>query len=284
MIKALGKLYHGFRTDDSHSTKRGTTSSKYYVKDFRYCGKPVSGVFRYGTIDEGIYQGIFREYRLEEISKKLAGRPSTIVDIGGHIGGFSVIAATLLPQANIQVYEYMPENLRMIQSNLLLNNVQNQVQAYNYAVADRSDQVIPKNNFDNIDVHASKEHRTNTGGICIADKATTSQACENGIPTLAAKEIFGPLDQVDVFKIDCEGSEFKILFSLDETDYHKIQMITGEIHHQDDNYGDSKTNGHLWNGPGLLNYLRHFYKNVEVHAQSDTDWGYMQIFSASDPM
>ncbi|TWT30844.1 hypothetical protein [Blastopirellula retiformator] len=127
MIKTLGKMYRGFRADDSHSSKRGSTSNRFYVKDFHYCGQSVSAAFRYGMMDEGIYQGIFREYQLEEISQQLSGRPSTIIDIGGHIGGFSSIAATLLPQAQIQVYEYMPENLRMIQTNLLLNNLQNRV-------------------------------------------------------------------------------------------------------------------------------------------------------------
>ncbi|EAQ77509.1 FkbM family methyltransferase [Blastopirellula marina] len=283
MIKALRQIYTGFRTDSSNGSRRGEKSCRYYVKDYQYCGKKVSGAFRYGAMDEGIFSGIFREYRLEAISQSLAGREATIVDIGGHIGGFSVIAASLLPQAKVQVYEYISDNVRMIQTNMLLNEVQNQIQVFNVAVGDRSDQVVPNKTFDDLDANAPRKKRANTGGNCIADAATSQGSCENGIPTLAAKEILAPLEQVDILKVDCEGSEFKILFSLDASDYKKIKMITGEIHHMSNHYNESQTNGHLWSGPELLDYLRQFYHQVEVQSQANPESDYLQIFTACDP-
>ena len=99
------------------------------------------------------------------------------------------------------------------------------------------------------------------------------------MPTIASKDILAGFDRVDVLKIDCEGSEYKILFSLGEQDYQKIGLITGEIHDSSDFYG-FETNGHPWTTGELLNYLRRFYRKVTVHSTKPGDWCSLQLFTA----
>jgi FkbM family methyltransferase len=248
---------------------------RFHVKEFKIESMPVHAVCRTGTMDEGIFGSVYEEYGMAALFRSLAGRRATVVDIGGHIGGFSVTLASLLPELEAWVYEYVPENYRMIQMNALLNGLERRISVFNRAVSDQTDKLVQSHTF-------SKEHE-NTGGVSIACAPHVSaEVDESTVPTIASKDIFAALDHVDVLKIDCEGSEFKILFSLDEKDYRKIDLITGEIHDSRGLHG-FETNGHSWKSSELTNFLQRFYKTVTIHKTSPCVWGFLQIFTASDP-
>ncbi|MGA2617747.1 MAG: FkbM family methyltransferase [Thermoguttaceae bacterium] len=248
---------------------------KFRLKEYRYGSTPVQAVFRAGTMDEAIFANIYEEYGIASLVRSLAGRRATVVDIGGHIGGFSVILASLLPELEAHLYEYVPENCRMIQVNIFLNGLERRVCVFNRVVGDRNDGFVRSISFSEAD--------TNTGGVCIAYPSDVSaEADGTAVPTIASKDLIAAVDRVDVLKIDCEASEYKILFSLDEEDYRKIGLITGEIHDGRHFYG-FETNGHSWKAGELLDYLRRFYRTVTVHKTNTVDWGFMQIFTAADP-
>lgn len=66
----------------------------------------------------------------------LNGGPETLLDLGGHIGSFSILAANNYPNSKIYAFEASPENARLFMKNLKENNISS-VKIYNYGVAEK---------------------------------------------------------------------------------------------------------------------------------------------------
>ncbi len=274
-MSKLSQLIH--RRPPVRAVVQPEPEGKYLVREFSCGDSPISAICRSHTMDSGIFAGVYHEYRIASLVESLAGRRSTVVDIGGHIGSFSLIMAHLLPELESHIYEFMPENCRLIRANICLNGLEQRVRVHNRAVTDRSD--------GHVQVKAFREgcEGLNTGGVCIARPSDVSlQGDASAVSTIAAKDVVAGLGYVDVLKIDCEASEYRILFSLDKEDYRKIGLITGEIH-DGQVFHEHQTNGRHWQAPELVDYLRQFYRTVTIHSTTTLDWGYMQTFTAAVP-
>lgn len=82
-------------------------------------GASLSLLVRPGTIDDYVVREVVKTYRIADLVERYRSQPSvTIVDIGGHIGSFSVIMATLLPQAVVDVFEPVAANFAVLQQNI----------------------------------------------------------------------------------------------------------------------------------------------------------------------
>jgi FkbM family methyltransferase len=134
--------------------------------------------------------------------------PNIVVDIGAHIGTFSMMAAAYWPTCKIYAFEPVPEWYRC-----LITNVPSAI-AYNEAIigflnTEEGHDVYRSNDFEDA---YHKGHRTN--GISIT---TMFDVCD--------------IDHIDFLKIDCEGSEVNIFRELDYTNKLKdIHTIHGEWH------------------------------------------------------
>src|SRR4030065_2680513 len=53
------------------------------------------------------------------------GRDDTVVDIGAHIGSFSILASNLADKGIIHSFEPMPDNFPRLRENVALNNAKN---------------------------------------------------------------------------------------------------------------------------------------------------------------
>lgn len=172
---------------------------------------------RGGTMDKSVLKDV--------LIKKVYGpagfeiQPSdTVVDIGAHIGVFSVWAAK---QAK-KVFSFEPEteNHKMLQQNLALNGLNN-VTVTNTAVsADGKPAVFFIS-------------RQNTGGHSFHFAEENSIRKE--IPTVAFAKFINDngISQIDYLKLDCEGAEFSILFGLDDDTFKRIKKIAMECHETD---------------------------------------------------
>lgn len=144
---------------------------------------------------------------------------NTVIDIGAHIGTFSLLASKAFPSAKIFAIEPNPKTFSTLQKNCQLNQTKNVVLA-NLAVSDKEGL---------IDMYPNS-----TSGLAtvITDKADTekNKAFSVRSTTLAKFMVENAIAKCDLLKIDCEGSEYVILNSLRRTDFAKIRSITMEYH------------------------------------------------------
>ncbi|MAH48854.1 hypothetical protein CMI37_23710 [Candidatus Pacearchaeota archaeon] len=155
--------------------------------------------------------------------------PKVIIDVGCHIGCFSLLACRLFPNCKVLSFEMVEENFLIAQNNLkgFENN-----KCVNAAIKGKNPVIGCRYNEDN------------TGGHKAVFKGADSyigerrmkwdyQLEDEEIKTLDFKQIFEDysLGEIDFLKLDCEGSEHEILPHLFETDLiKKIKNIALEMH------------------------------------------------------
>ena len=156
-----------------------------------------------------------RGYRLCEEAIRNAQGP--IVDIGGHIGLFSLLASALRPNLPIFSFEPHDDNFELLKRNLKGNNAQN-VTAVRAAVSDRVGEV---------DLLLSQQDLNHSLALAIepTGKIQTVQAT-------TLEKIFekNHIERCGLLKIDCEGSEYEILYSTPRPIFDRIQAIFLEYH------------------------------------------------------
>ncbi len=240
-------------------------------------GRTIGLLVRNATMDAGIVAEVCVGYAIEDLVQRLQARERvTIIDIGGHIGSFSVIMAQLLPQSRIDIYEIVPDNVRVIELNILCNRLADRVKVHNVGVAGRPGFL----SLDRIGINPS-----NTGGHSIAGALSgplTAGRPENSVELVSFGSLLDGIDHVDLLKIDCEGSEFDILFNATPAQMAKIEAIVGEVH-SSDGLAAVKTQGWEWTSGGLQRFLGQYYAAVEAHGGGRTATGNLENFTATLP-
>ncbi|HYJ45297.1 MAG TPA: FkbM family methyltransferase, partial [Pyrinomonadaceae bacterium] len=149
-------------------------------------------------------------YRVRELAA--AGfEPEIILDIGAHIGSFTVMAAKCFPRARIYSFEPLRQHYDVLVRNSRAGNCQPE----NSAVVGffRAEE--------GHDIYVSSQ----------LERAYRSRQLRNAI---SVEEMFRSLKlpRIDFLKIDCEQSEVNIFRELDFLDRIKdISVISGEWHY-----------------------------------------------------
>lgn len=138
-----------------------------------------------------------------------------ILDVGAHIGAFTLLAASACPSSPIYCYEPMPENYEILLTNLRMNGIQN-VKAYPTAISAVSG-LRP--------LHIDE---TNTESHFLQDLGSDGFL----VPTLTLAEVFRrhSIKRCGLLKMDCEGSEYEILFEASSAVLSRIGRISLEYH------------------------------------------------------
>ncbi len=172
---------------------------------------------RNNTMDINIIDEVQNEY-IKWMETNIKGKLNTIIDIGGHIGSFSLLANKFLKKKGRQfVYEPVPENFNLIKKNILINNLTDSIKPFNYAVS----KAIGK-----AKIYISSD---NTGGSRLHLPDPSSKSFEI-VKVTTLDEIYktNKLDFVDLLKIDVEGSEHSIIFSSKKILINKVRYIICE--------------------------------------------------------
>lgn len=163
--------------------------------------------------DESVFNEIFveRDYKLLEEIIKNANNP--IIDVGAHIGLFSIYARTLNQSVMIFAYEPEEKNFKSLKENFGLNHIEKNVVVRNLAVSATEGMLTLYISQDSHN-HSLVQSTENSKKV----QATTLQ------------KILQKAGTCDLVKMDCEGAEFEIIKSMTKEDFGKIKNIYIEYH------------------------------------------------------
>jgi FkbM family methyltransferase len=165
---------------------------------------------RENTSDDKLIKEVF-DTELYNIKKLDVGNSPIILDLGSHIGLFSVRAKQYYPNATIHCYEISKENYDMSLDNL------------------KTFKNVNINNKAVIGNHIYKYYYKDpkyTGGITLNDSEGSSE-----FDYININDILDKFDKIDIMKIDVEGSEYNIFESITDENLKKIKYILMECHY-----------------------------------------------------
>lgn len=147
---------------------------------------------------------------------------NTIVDVGAHIGVFSVEAGKAA--GSVYAFEANPDTFELLKSNLDMNNIDSAT-AHNFAVSG-----------------SSGESKISLGEGSLTDSIEKDPTGDNrkiqrrSLEGLIGQEV--TLSGKSLLKLDCEGSEFKILRETNVSTLESFDTIFLEWHGEHGNPGE----------------------------------------------
>ena len=154
---------------------------------------------------------MINEYDIESFK---IDQDDIVIDVGAHIGLFSLLASQFCKAGKIFSFEPISENFDLLVSNLELNHIEN-IFPFNVGVSKNSGEL---NLFLNTDQSAHSIFSRSQESITV--KSTSLQ------------KIFDEkkISSCKLLKLDCEGAEYDIIDSLPVEYLDKIQNMAIEYH------------------------------------------------------
>lgn len=154
---------------------------------------------------------LIQEYHNDDFIIK---KNDIIIDIGAHIGLFSLLASTSCTNGKIFSFEPVKDNFLLLQQNINLNNKKN-IAIFNNAVSSKNESVK----------------------IFLDDDESGHSLLTNGehyenVNSKSLEKIFveNDITYCDFLKLDCEGTEYEIFDTLPSDYFKKIKKIIIEYH------------------------------------------------------
>ena len=144
------------------------------------------------------------------------GETDTVVDIGAHIGLFSLMAASQARKGVVYALEPNGENFRMLQNNTRINGIKNLV-PINVAVANED---------------GERELYVSPGNPASHSFYSTERNKKELVRTVCLESFLDErnIRQVDYLKMDCEGAEYEILCNCPSRVLKVVKKIALEYH------------------------------------------------------
>lgn len=191
--------------------------------------------YRPGTADESVINESFENDLLLRTTPEYTPQPDhTVLDIGAHIGCFSMLMASKIPQGKVYAFEPSADTFSVLQQNILHNNLQN-VHCINKAVAAHNGT-------------AELFHDLQTGNWGHSITRSLSASSEK-IFTISLQHFIEQeqLQKIDFIKFNCEGAEFEILLNTPKEYFQRIGTMLVLYH-------EELVNGQEWKD--IAGYLK----------------------------
>lgn len=178
--------------------------------NYSYEGRNI--YYREGTEDEKVLAHSFmNDIFFKEIPSFKPSKQPVIIDIGAHIGTFSILCSIKYPEGIIYAYEACHETFRILKENTEVNNL-SRVHTFHRAVA-------------GVKGTTKLFHSEENGnwGHSITKALSGSFEVVNST-TLEDIIVEHGIDSIDLIKLNCEGAEFEILFNTPPSLIKKIEL------------------------------------------------------------
>lgn len=194
--------------------KRDERERIFRIRDgakFYFTGMSCSGA---GYFQELYLQGgYFKNYQLKD--------GDTVIDIGAHIGIFSIMAAHATKDLRIVSYEPSPALCALLQRNIKLNGLEGNVRAFPVGIAEKEGKVKfwTEDSVNGVTTWESAMSEGHPDNYIMADVTTLEKI-------FASNNI----EHCDFLKMDCEGAEFPTLLTAPSSLFKKISHMAIEYH------------------------------------------------------
>lgn len=139
----------------------------------------------------------------------------TVVDVGAHIGSMAIVAATIVGQAGrVLTFEPVPKFFNILNANIKVNNLNDIIRSYPYAVGSKSSEVY----MDDSVLDDTTNHVANAG---------------TKVTQVTLDEFTHDVEAINFLKIDVEGYELEVLkgaqLTLTKTETIFIEFYTKNL-------------------------------------------------------
>jgi FkbM family methyltransferase len=176
---------------------------------------------RPNTLDAAVFKEVFVRHLYGPSGFEI-GPADVVIDIGAHIGCFSIYAAHAAREGRVIAFEPAPANFALLTRNLALNALTH-VLAQPCAVSGEA---------------GERELRLslNTGGHSFhsLESAAPVSTITVSVVTLAEVVREHGFERIDLLKMDCEGEEYEILERCPRELLQRIRRLAMEVHDLDE--------------------------------------------------
>ncbi|MDR1457870.1 MAG: FkbM family methyltransferase [Puniceicoccales bacterium] len=194
---------------------RAFSLHKVLLKDqyFIFCDLLTSDAVRMVANEIG-----YNSYDFSNIDSK---EGDVVIDIGGNIGMISIFLAKKFPFLKIYAFEPVKENFENFKRNIKLNKIPDGVITVENLAVTKDARTV------NLNINM-----TNSGGsgLCVEKEVGSFQSWD--VQSVTLEDIFEKfaIKSCKLLKIDCEGSEYEILYNTDKDILKKCEHMRGEFH------------------------------------------------------
>lgn len=184
----------------------------------------------------------------------LKAQAPVVVDVGANVGYFSLSVFARFPQARVIAFEPMPVNFNL----LISYKNQNPALAFtpvNEAVSGAEGSLTLHYN--------AKDDFTTSASIHVSAREPDTAVVHT--TTLAALMHQHGLSHIDLLKLDCEGSEYSVLYTTEDPVLNKIKALAIETH---------EGPGHNENKKSLMEFLKS--RNFHLRNERDIIWAWRE--------
>lgn len=179
-------------------------------------------------VPEAVYQ-VFKEifmadvYEINRLTARVPRAP-LVVDIGANAGFFDILLLSKLKDATIYAYEPLPANIAHLSATIRQNpGLENHIRFHQLAVTG-----APKSHID-LFMEDTGDSQVVASVFSGFNKNNTQLTRVNCITLTDIFEQNG-IERIDILKMDCEGSEYDILYNTHPSYIKRIDRMLVEVH------------------------------------------------------
>jgi FkbM family methyltransferase len=221
-LKNFPNLFQNISNWTEYTFYKGERSKRH----LKFTTKPNRIHFEVSASLYWVFKEIFVEdfYRIKQLLQRLPSNP-VVIDIGANAGFFDLLVLSKLKEARVFAYEPLESNRKLIQKMVDANPLlQSNLSLFQKAVTGKP---VPSIELYVEDTAGNSEIASVFSDF---DKRNTRSV---SVPAISLSSITEEHPKIDLLKMDCEGSEYDILYNTGPELLQRIQVMAIEVHELD---------------------------------------------------